>query len=40
LLLSLGPHARVVDVVGDPELADCGPEAARRLLARYQSRVK
>lgn len=35
LLLRLGPHGRVVDVDGDPALANTGPEAARRLLARY-----
>jgi proteasome accessory factor C len=33
LLLRLGPHA---EVLGPPELADAGREAARRLLARYR----
>ncbi len=35
LLLRLGPHGRVVEVSGDPALADAGPAAARRLLERY-----
>lgn len=35
LLLRLGPHGRVVSVEGDPQLADAGPAAARRLLQRY-----
>ena len=33
LLLRLGPHA---EVLGPPELADIGRQAARRLLARYR----
>jgi proteasome accessory factor C len=33
LLLQLGPHARVLD---PPNLADLGPGAATRLLARYR----
>ena len=35
LLLRLGPRARVVDVTGDINLAECGREAAQRVLARY-----
>jgi proteasome accessory factor C len=34
LLVSLGPDARVVD--GPAELAEAGPRAARRILARYR----
>jgi proteasome accessory factor C len=36
LLLRLGPHAEVVDVQGDPSLANAGADAARRLLHRYE----
>ncbi|HEV3227611.1 MAG TPA: WYL domain-containing protein, partial [Acidimicrobiales bacterium] len=36
LLLRLGPRARVVQVIGDPDLATCGKNAARRVLARYR----
>jgi predicted DNA-binding transcriptional regulator YafY len=35
LLLRLGPNARVVEVAGDGNLANCAHEAARRVLARY-----
>ena len=35
LLLRLGPHGHVVSVSGDPDLADAGVAAARRLLGRY-----
>jgi proteasome accessory factor C len=37
LLLQLGPRARLVEVRGDPALAASGPEAARRVLSRYQT---
>jgi proteasome accessory factor C len=37
LLLQLGPRAQVVEVRGDPELAHCGPAAAERVLARYDT---
>jgi hypothetical protein len=36
LLLQLGPRARLVEVWGDVALAACGPEAARRVLSRYE----
>jgi proteasome accessory factor C len=36
LLLQLGPRARLVEVRGDVALAACGPEAARRVLSRYE----
>ena len=36
LLLTLGPRARLVEVRGDPDLQQCGPAAARRVLARYE----
>jgi len=36
VLLQLGPRATVVEVTGDPALADCGREAASRLLRRYE----
>jgi len=36
LLLQLGPRAQLVEVRGDPALAACGPEAARRVLSRYE----
>jgi len=36
LLLQLGDRARVVEVRGDPGLARCGPDAARRVLSRYE----
>ena len=36
LLLRLGPRARVVRVMGDPELARCATTAAQRVLARYR----
>lgn len=36
LLLRLGPRARVVEVTGDDDLADCAKKAAQRVLARYQ----
>ena len=35
ILLRLGPRARVIDVIGDDNLAKCGREAAQRVLARY-----
>jgi hypothetical protein len=34
LLLSLGPDTKVVE--GDPDLAEAGARAARRILARYR----
>jgi predicted DNA-binding transcriptional regulator YafY len=37
LLLRTGPHARVLD---PPELADVGPEAARRVLRRYEGTME
>jgi proteasome accessory factor C len=36
LLLQLGPRAQLVEVRGDPNLARCGPDAARRVLSRYE----
>ena len=36
LLLRLGPRARVVEVTGDQELAECGKNAAQRVMTRYQ----
>ena len=36
LLLRLGPRAHVIDVTGDKSLADCGKNAAQRVLARYE----
>jgi hypothetical protein len=35
LLLRLGHRARVVEVMGDKDLAKCASEAAQRVLARY-----
>jgi proteasome accessory factor C len=36
VLLQLGPRAQVVEVRGEPDLARAGPDAASRLLARYE----
>jgi predicted DNA-binding transcriptional regulator YafY len=36
LLLQLGPRAQVVEVRGDPALAHCASDSARRVLARYE----
>lgn len=36
LLLRLGPRARVIEVTGDAELANCAKNAAQRVLARYE----
>jgi len=36
LLLRLGPRARLIEVTGDDELANCAKNAAQRVLARYQ----
>jgi proteasome accessory factor C len=38
LLLRLGPHAKVVEIDGDPTLGDAGTDAAQRLLTRYRAR--
>ena len=35
LLLRLGPRGRVVEVIGDKNLANCASEAAQRVLGRY-----